>query len=105
MAGGVDEGETAVGGVQPGLFGEDGNAPGPLQVVGVQKGVPVIHPAQSSAGTAAIEQGFGQGGFSGVHMGQQTGADMRFFRLFAHGRCPFHCISVHYYSMKCAFRR
>ena len=46
MPRGVQQGED---GVPPGelrLLGEDGDAPLPLLGVGVQKGVPVVHPAQ-----------------------------------------------------------
>ena len=68
------------GGVQPGdgrpprreqrLLGEDGDAPGPLEAVGVQEGVLVVHPAQPADGPGAVEHRLGQGGLARVDVGQ-----------------------------------
>ena len=54
------------------LLGEDGDAPLPLQRLGVQKGVLVVHPSQLLQPPAVVEQGLRQGGLSCVHMGQYT---------------------------------
>ena len=72
VAGGVQEGHRHSLGAEQGLLGEDGDAPGPLQVVGVQVGVPVVHPAQGGDGPGGVQQGLGEGGFAGVHMGQDA---------------------------------
>ena len=72
VAGGVQEGHRHFLGAEQGLLGEDGDAPGPLQVVGVQVGVPVVHPAQGGDGPGGVQQGLGEGGFAGVHMGQDA---------------------------------
>ena len=55
---------------QAGLLGKDGDPPLPLQAVGIQKGVPVIHPAQLAQLAAPVEHGLRQGGLTRVHMGQ-----------------------------------
>lgn len=54
---GVQKGESQVPAWQPGLLGEDGNAPRPLQAVGIQKGVLVIHPAQPLQPAGFIQHG------------------------------------------------
>ena len=70
MAGGVHQSDVPPGGGEPGLLGENGDAPGPLQIVGVQVGIAVIHPAQSPPGAGGIEQSLGKGSLARVHMGQ-----------------------------------
>ena len=57
------------------LFGKNRNAPGPLLGVGVQKGVPVVHPAQLAQRPCPVQKPFGQGGFAAVHVGQQPRYD------------------------------
>ena len=73
------------------LLGEDGDAPLPLQAVGIQKGVPVVYPAQFFDCAPSIEQCLREGGLPRVHMGQQTHdqiihddspADVGFSRFF-----------------------
>ena len=66
---GVQQGDMLL--RQLGLLGEDGNAPGPLQVVGVQIGIPVVHPPQSPPHPRHIQKGLRQGGLSRIHMGQK----------------------------------
>ncbi len=75
VAGGVQQGDFQIPGGQHGLLGEDGDAPLPLHGVRVQKGVPVVYPAQLPDGPALVQQGLRQGGFSGVHVGQQAQAE------------------------------
>ena len=87
MAGGVQQGEVGVPCAQQGLFGEDGDAAGLFQRVGVQKGVLVVHAAQLSDGTGAVEHGFGEGGLAGVHMGED--AHHQLFPIRFHGAPPY----------------
>ena len=75
VARGVQQGEFAAPPVQPRLLGEDGNSPLPLLLVGVQEGVPVIHPPQPPHRAGQVQHGLGQRGLAGVHMGQQSCAD------------------------------
>ena len=81
---GIHQGDLPVRGGESGLLGENGNASGPFQCVGVQHGIPMIHPAQGPPGAADIEQPLAEGGLSRVHMSQQP-----------HGqggsRCLRHC--------------
>ena len=79
VARGVQEGHRQVGGLKDSLLGEDGDAPGPLQGVSVQIGIPVVHPAQLLDGPGGVEQGFGQGGLARVHVGQD--ADDKSFHI------------------------
>ena len=69
MARGVQQGHIHGGQGELRLLGEDGNAPLPLHGVCIQKGVPVVHPAQLPQGAAAVQQSLGQGSFPGVDMG------------------------------------
>ena len=69
---GVQQGQLQRRGADHRLLGKHGDAPGPLDGIGIQKGVPVIHPAHFSDGAARVEQRLGQGGFARVHMGQHT---------------------------------
>ena len=55
-----------------GLFGKDGDAPRPLQRVGVQKGVPVVHPPQLADHPGAKEQCLRQGRLAAVNVGQNA---------------------------------
>ena len=81
---GIDIGGTTV---KMGLFGEDGDSAGLFQRVGVQKGVLVVHAAQLSDGTGAVEHGFGEGGLAGVHMGED--AHHQLFPIRFHGAPPY----------------
>ena len=69
---GVHQGQLQVPPAQDGLFGIDGDAPLPLQLLGVQKGVPVVHPAQAADVARQIEHGLGEGGLPGVHVGHDS---------------------------------
>ena len=80
----VHQGHIQIGGGDQGLLGKDRNAAAPLQIVGVEIGVPVIHPAQSPPGAAAIQQGFGQGSFACVNMGKETNTTVPLLQLFRH---------------------
>ena len=82
MAGGVQQRHFRVSYGQQRLLGEDGDAPLPLDGIRIQKGVPVVHPAQLPQCPAAVEQRLGQGCFSGVHMGQDAQDQ------FLHGFAP-----------------
>ena len=86
MAGGIHNGHIPIGCFQQGLLGENGDAPCPLQIVGVKIRIPVIHPAQGPSCTGNIQQGFAQCGLARVHMGQQTSTNMFLFELFTHGQ-------------------
>ena len=55
-----------------GLLGENGDAPLPLQTVGVQKAVPVIHPAQLFNFSRKVQHGLAEGGLPRVHMGHNA---------------------------------
>ena len=73
-----------------GLLGENGDAPGPLQLMSVQEAVPVVYPAQLFYFSREVQHRFGQSGLSRVHMGQQSDTDMLFpvfIRLCAHRLC------------------
>ena len=72
MAGGVQKGDGQLRGLEDSLLGEDGDAPGPFQVVGVQEGIPVVHPAQLLYGSGSVEQGLREGGLAGIHVGQDS---------------------------------
>jgi hypothetical protein len=54
------------------LLGEDGDTPLPFQGVGIQISVCMIHPAQGAAGTTDVQKRLGEGGLTGIHMGQQA---------------------------------
>ena len=72
MAGGIQQSQLQRAPGQPGLLGEDGDAPLPLLLIGVQHGVLVVHPPQLPSLAAEVEQSLGQGGFARVHMGQDA---------------------------------
>ena len=57
------------------LLGVDGDAPLPLQLVRIQEGVPVVHPAQGPDAAGLIQNSLGQGGLPRVHVGQNTDTD------------------------------
>ena len=71
---------------QQGLLGEDGDAPLPLQLVGVQIGVPVVHPAKAAQLAPGIEQGLVQSGLARVHVGHHAHAYV--FRCHNHLSLP-----------------
>ena len=79
MAGGVQQGDGHGLQGEHRLFGEDGDAPLPLLGVGVQKGVPVVHPAQAAQLAAGVQKSLGQGGLARVHMGQNAHSQMFVF--------------------------
>ena len=69
----IQQGDFRVSCSEAGLLGENGNAPGPLQAVGIQKRVPVIHAPQTFEPSGAVQHGFREGGLSGVDVGQNAG--------------------------------
>ena len=68
----VQQRYLAAGQRQDSLLGEDGNAPGALLHVGVEKRVAVVHPPALPQAAALIEHGLGQRGFACVHVGQNA---------------------------------
>ena len=72
VAGRIQEGEIEVPVGKNGLLGKDGDAPFLFLGVGIQPGVPVVHPPLAAQGAGDKEQGFGQGGLARVHMGDET---------------------------------
>ena len=82
VARGIQQGQFRIRKPHNGLFGEYGNAPCPFQGMGIQKGVPVIHPARGTDGAGAVEQCLAQCRFSSVHMCKD--ADGQLF----HGNLP-----------------
>ena len=76
VAGGVEEGELEVREGEDGLLQEDGDAALALDGVVVQEGVGVIHAAEGAQGAAAVEEGFGEGGFTGVNVGEDAGGEL-----------------------------
>ena len=84
---------------QQGLLGEYGDAPLPLQLVGVQIGVPVVHPAQAAQLSPGVEQGLVQGGLARVHMGHHAHAYV--FRCHNHLSLP-QIYLVYYASFRAA---
>ena len=71
-AGGVDQGKMPVIDGKAGLARKHGNAPLPLNLVGVQRGIAMVHPAKAANGPRVVQQLFRQGGFACVHMGQNA---------------------------------
>ena len=76
----VQQGQLPAAPAHAGLGREDRDAPLALQRVEVQGRIPVVHPPEAPQGPAAVEDGFCQGGFARVHVGQQaeTGGVCRF---------------------------
>ena len=70
VARGVHQREPPVLRLQYGLLGENGNPPLPFQRLGVQKGIPVIHPPQAPPGPALIQQRLRKRGLPRIHMGK-----------------------------------
>ena len=58
------------------LLGEDCNSSCPLQFIGVQKRVPVIHTAQLPDRSGQIENTLRKRRLSGIHVRQKTDIDM-----------------------------
>ena len=54
------------------LAAEDGDTPLFFQRIGIQKAVLMVHPASPADGVGLKENLLGQGGFSGVYMGQNS---------------------------------
>lgn len=84
MAGGVHQGDLPVFRLENCLLGENGDAPAAFQLMGVQKGVPVIHPSQPPPGAGLKQQRLGQRGLSRIHMGQQSSTTWRLFHFIWH---------------------
>ena len=80
VAGGVQQRHRQAGHFQQRLLGKDGDAPGPLLGVRVQKGVAVVHAAQAAQGPAAVQKPLGKGGFARIHMGKNAD-DKSFHKL------------------------
>ena len=85
MTGGVQQRQLGMGQRQPCLLGKYGDAPAALLRIGVEKGVPVVHPAGLPQSPGAYQHRLGQGGLAAVHMGHQPQRDILFF----HGKSPF----------------
>ena len=84
MARGIQKGQLQLVRPEPGLLGEDGDAPLPLQGMGIQKGIPMVHPAQLPEHAGAKQQRFGQGGLPRVHVGQNAGGQFFDCPRFVH---------------------
>ena len=84
MAGGVQPGDLRAVQAEQRLFGKNGDAPRPLQAVGIEKGVPVVHPAQFADGPGAVEHRLREGGLARVDVGQHP--HHQAFCLVCHGR-------------------
>ena len=82
MAGGIQQCHFHVPQGQNRLLGKDGDAALPLDIVSVQKSIPVVHPPQLPQGAAPVKQRLGQCCFSGIHMGQDA------HDQFSHGFAP-----------------
>ena len=82
----VKQGQLHLRRFQDRLLEKDGDAPGSLQFVGVQIGVPVVHPPQFFDFSREIQHALGQGGFSSVHVGQNAGYE------FLHSDLPSVCV-------------
>ena len=70
MARGVQQGHLHGGQGEDRLLGEDGNAPLPLQGVGIQKSVLMVYPAQFAYRSTDVEHPLREGGLARVHVGQ-----------------------------------
>ena len=88
VTGCIHQGDFSIFRLQQSLLGENGNASGPLQIVGVQIGIAVIHTAQCAPGTGAVKQCFRKCGLARVHMGHQGDIAWRLFHLFRHKKRP-----------------
>ena len=66
MAGGVQQRQLGAGQFQHRLLGKDRDAPRPLQRVGVEKGVPMVHPPQFAQRPRAVEHRLAQGRFARI---------------------------------------
>ena len=73
VARGIQQGDIQAVQVKLRLLREDGDAPLPLHGVGIQEGVPVVHPAQAADGPAPVQQGLGQRGLPRVYVSQDAG--------------------------------
>ena len=80
----VEDGDVPLRQRQARLLGKDGDAPGALLRVGVQKGVAVVHAAQFAQLSALIEHRFGQGRFARVNVGEDA-----------------HCQFIHWPVLRC----
>nr|AEW47933.1 hypothetical elongation factor G [uncultured microorganism] len=68
VAGRVQQGQVRMIPGQAGFLGKDCNAPVLFHGIGIQKGIPVVHPPLPPDGAGEKQHGFGQGGFAGIHM-------------------------------------
>ena len=76
---------------KPGLFGENRNASGFFQFMGIQKGILIIHSSQFSDFSALVQHTFRQRGLSCIYMSQNSEDYM------------FHKISFSVFSQFCYF--
>ena len=76
MAGCIQQRDLRIAGCQQCLLRKNSDSACFFKCVGIQKGILVIHPAQLPDGTGAVEHGFGQGRFAGVHMSQNAQNDL-----------------------------
>ena len=75
VARGIQQGEGYIPPFKYRLLGKNGDASGPFQGKGVQKGVPVVHPPQLPQTARGIKHSLRKSGLARVHMGQQTRTD------------------------------
>ena len=80
----VHQRNPAMGGFQQGLLGENGDAPGPFQRMGVKERILMVYPPQHPAGSRRIQKGLAQRRLSRVHMGQQSSTTWRLFHFIWH---------------------
>ena len=59
VTGGIQQGYPGLLRGKPGLLGKNGNAPRPLQTMGIQIGVLMVHPPQFLNGSGGIKHGLG----------------------------------------------
>ena len=88
MPRGIHQGQGQLFRGKQGLLGENGDAPLPFQIVGVQKCVAVIHPSPGPTGTGAVQQSFGKGGLARVHMGHKADTAIYLFCRSRHNTLP-----------------
>ena len=88
MARGVHQGHVQMLSLHQRQLGENGDATAALEIMGIQKRIPMIHPTHLPPHTRPIKQRLGKGSLTGIHMGQQTRTTWPFFHLFGHKECP-----------------
>ena len=70
MPRGVQQGDLRPVQVQQRLLGKDRDAPLPFERVGIQKGVPVVHPSEPAGLPRAVEHPLRKGRLARVHVRQ-----------------------------------